>query len=70
MTMDVGATMFWSILAGQFGFCQFWPKRLVLVNFGQTKVGFDRKLWFWIDYDRKNWFWSIRPEKVGLVNFD
>ena len=55
MTMSVGLTMFWSIFAGQFGFGQFWPKKLVMIDFGQNS-GFRR---FWLKtlgFDRKKWF--------------
>ena len=85
MTMYVGLTMFWSILAGN----------LVVVNVGRKrgfwsiltkKLGFDRENGVWsilpkkLVVDRKNWIWSILaeqsgfgrfwPKKVGLVDFD
>ena len=60
MTVYVGLTMFWSIFAGNFGFGQFWPKKLVLVVFDWKnwvltgKCGFGR---FWV-------------KTVVLVDFD
>ena len=75
--MYVGLTMFWSILAGNFGFGRFWPKKrkVVLVDVGRKKLVFDQTTGFgryWpekLDFDRENWCGSILAGKVVLVDF-
>ena len=52
----------YALLAGKVGSGRFWPKKLSLVDFGQTN-------WFWAILAENTGFGWFRPERLVVVRF-